>query len=270
MIKAILSDFDGTLVDKQETFDPAVPNLISKLKEKNVSFSLATGRSYYGSVEKIVDQLGVQGPHVVHGGAVIYDSSKKKRLFYEPLSSNSSAKIAKYLGENKTVFALEKSNAVYYSQDINIPYYMRWSPIKKMTELTDYDDSIKILVMTSVNTIREEDANRHKKNMESMCHDISIVQFKIEDKYGFDITSEKATKHTAVLKFTELFNLRKEELVGIGDNYNDYPLFTACGYKIAMGNAPKELKDIADCVVPKTEDGGMKEALEHVLSLVTE
>jgi hypothetical protein len=56
--------------------------------------------------------------------------------------------------------------------------------------------------------------------------------------------------------------------VAIGDGHNDYPLFTACGYKIAMGNAPSELKDIADLVVPPTHEGGMKQALEHIISLL--
>jgi hydroxymethylpyrimidine pyrophosphatase-like HAD family hydrolase len=32
-----------------------------------------------------------------------------------------------------------------------------------------------------------------------------------------------------------------------------------------MGNAPKELTEIADFVAPSTSDGGMRIALEHTL-----
>ena len=54
-------------------------------------------------------------------------------------------------------------------------------------------------------------------------------------------------------------------MVGMGDSYNDYPLFTACGYKIAMGNAPDELKEIADFIAPTVENNGTVVALEHLI-----
>ena len=101
--------------------------------------------------------------------------------------------------------------------------------------------------------------------MTKSCKDISILKIKIIN-FGLDITSEKATKHTAVLEYERLLNIPRQQIVAIGDGYNDYPLFTACDYKIAMENAPQELKEIADFIAPTVDNNGTEVALQHIIS----
>ena len=45
-------------------------------------------------------------------------------------------------------------------------------------------------------------------------------------------------------------------MIGLGDGYNDIPLLSVCGFKVAMENAPEELKEIADVIVPIVEQDG--------------
>ena len=77
-IKAILCDFDGTLVDGSYKYSLTTKNLINKIVKKGVRFSLATGRAYYGTIENIVNTLDIKGIHILHGGGLIYDSENKK------------------------------------------------------------------------------------------------------------------------------------------------------------------------------------------------
>lgn len=69
-------------------------------------------------------------------------------------------------------------------------------------------------------------------------------------------------KLLALLEYSKLINLDPQHIVGVGDSYNDYPLLTACGYKVAIGNSPAELKEIADLVVGTQEDDGVVGVLE--------
>jgi len=50
---------------------------------------------------------------------------------------------------------------------------------------------------------------------------------------------------------------------GIGDNYNDLPLFREVAHKIAVGNAPEEVRQEADYVCRHTFGRGFLEAVEH-------
>jgi hydroxymethylpyrimidine pyrophosphatase-like HAD family hydrolase len=63
-IKAILCDFDGTLIDEKGRYLPGVKILIKKILDKNIRFSLATGRAYYSSIKKIEKELDIKGIHI--------------------------------------------------------------------------------------------------------------------------------------------------------------------------------------------------------------
>ena len=58
-------------------------------------------------------------------------------------------------------------------------------------------------------------------------------------------------------------------MVAVGDSYNDLPMLEACGFSIAMGNAPPEVKDAAEFVAPSVAEDGLAIAInEYVLPRV--
>ena len=60
--------------------------------------------------------------------------------------------------------------------------------------------------------------------------------------------------------------MNPSNIVAVGDSYNDLPMLEACGLSVAMGNAPPEVKSIADFVVPSVENDGLAVAInDHVL-----
>ncbi len=263
-IKAILCDYDGTLVDKNGQYLPEVKILIKKILKKNIRFSLATGRAYYSSIEKIEKELGIQGVHILHGGAMIFNSITNKILFLQSISNESTTKIIQYLLTQKLIFSLEAKNHVYASEILKGS--LHYQDIFNET-LNDYkykEKILKIVIYAKANKLSEETISFHLNNLQKSCSDISANRFNFFDFFGADITSEKATKHTAVLEYLKILNFFSNEVVAIGDGHNDYPLFTACGFGIAMSTAPKELKDIANLVVPSVEDGGIIEALKYI------
>jgi len=263
-IKAILSDVDGTLADYDSNILPGVKPAIKKLQDKGVRFSLATGRAYYSNVKKIESYLNIKGIHILQGGAMIFDSLNDKILLQETISSESVKKIIQYLISKHLMFSIEALNNVYISKifkENNFYAEAKNEPIEKFK----FDKKVfKMVIYARVNKLTEEQISAHKKNLQKIIADISIQFFAHDGFFGADITSEKATKHTGVLEYLKFLNLSPDEVVAIGDGYNDYPLFTASGFGIAMANAPKELKEISKLIVPEVNEGGMIEALDYI------
>jgi hydroxymethylpyrimidine pyrophosphatase-like HAD family hydrolase len=54
-------------------------------------------------------------------------------------------------------------------------------------------------------------------------------------------------------------------MIGVGDGHNDLPLFEACGFRVAMGNADEELKKLADYIAPSVEDDGIVDVIEKFI-----
>ncbi len=263
-IKAILCDFDGTLVDENGQYLSEVKILIKKILNKNVRFSLATGRAYYSAVKRIEKELGIQGTHILHGGAMIFDSIDNKTLFLQAISNESTAKIIQYLLTQKLIFSLEEKTHVYVSEKVKGSLHYPDILNQNLSEYKNNKQILKMVIYARANMLDEKEINFHLDNLQKSCSDISAIRFNFFNFFGADITSEKATKHTAVLEYLKILNLTPDEVVAIGDGPNDYPLFTACGFRIAMATAPKELKEIANLVVPSVGDGGIVEALKYI------
>ncbi len=263
-IKAILCDFDGTLVDSNVQYFPEVKTLIKKIQDKNVRFSLATGRAYYSSIRRIEKELGFQGIHILHGGAMIFDSIANKILFLQAISNESTAKIVQYLLTQKLIFSIEAKSRVYVSEVVKGSLHYPDILNRTLDEYKKSEQILKMVIYAKANRLSEESISFHLDNLQKSCSDITAMKFNFFNFFGADITSGKATKHTAVLEYLKILNLTPDEVVAIGDGHNDYPLFTACGFGIAMAAAPKELKEIAGLVVSEVTDGGMVEALEYI------
>lgn len=73
-------------------------------------------------------------------------------------------------------------------------------------------------------------------------------------------------KQFGVEQMLRCADLSDRRVLVIGDGTNDIPLFAAAGsegVKVAMGNSPGELKDLANWVAPSVEDHGFAVAMER-------
>jgi hydroxymethylpyrimidine pyrophosphatase-like HAD family hydrolase len=82
---------------------------------------------------------------------------------------------------------------------------------------------------------------------------IQVVDAGVDKQYGVE----------QMLRYADLSDCYP---LKIGNGWNDFALFDAAGgrgIKVAMGNAPGELKDLADWVAPSVEDHGFAVAMER-------
>jgi hypothetical protein len=79
------------------------------------------------------------------------------------------------------------------------------------------------------------------------------------------ITNKESSKESGVKYIQNKLGIFKEESIGIGDMFNDLPLFKAVGLKVAMGNGTDELKKQADVVAPTLKEDGVAWLIEKFL-----
>ena len=73
------------------------------------------------------------------------------------------------------------------------------------------------------------------------------------------------SKAQALRRLCALQNIPLENTVVIGDYYNDIDLMRAAGHAVAVGNAPTEVKLVADEVVSSCRSGGVGEYLYSLI-----
>ena len=80
--------------------------------------------------------------------------------------------------------------------------------------------------------------------------------------YFCEITNNEAKKSCAVKFLSNLWGIKKEEILAIGDQNNDIELLKSGGIAVAMGNGTPELKSCADFVTDTIENDGFAKAVE--------
>ena len=87
-----------------------------------------------------------------------------------------------------------------------------------------------------------------------------------KDNY-LEVTAKHVSKEHALLEVAKYYDLPLEQVMTIGDNFNDSPMLALAGLGIAMGNAPEGVKETANLVTASNDEHGVAQAIrEHVLN----
>ncbi len=259
--KVIASDFDGTLAGVDWQISSKVSNSIQQWISQGNHFSISTGKQYK-HIQHECKRLNLTDPQIVRGGTEIVDPQTGKIIYSEYFKSKDLKKLIQILLESKYPFTAEKGSILYtltgepFAEVPDVTY-------KKISEMP-YEDIAKIVIWTD--SLEEKSIEDFvKNNINGKISSVEVVKSYSPYSKNWQITSKKATKYTAVFELSKLLHINPQQIVGIGDSYNDYPLLAACGYKVAMGNAPDELKHIADFIAPSYEDDGVSIVIDKLL-----
>ncbi len=246
--KAVIADVDGTLFAPSEMPSPRpsekLMEAVRKISEMGVIFSIASGRSL-SWIEEIIKGFDLKTPIILDNGARIYDCKSKKYIWESLLLKKISQQIIAMLAQDKTLRIIVNDSG---------------RRLEDISQISDWKLS-KILVL-GVTPAKAEDLHQQLKMIPNI-HVTKSVSGTGEKSQSVHVTNFDATKQVAVGKLLEILRLKKEEVIGIGDSYNDFPLLMACGLKVAMRNAVPEIKEIADYIAPSYEEEGVVEVLER-------
>jgi len=91
-----------------------------------------------------------------------------------------------------------------------------------------------------------------------------------DSKFAIHITDPSINKGSSLIKVAADIGVKPKQILAIGDSENDLEFLSVAGTKIAVSNADKELKNIADYVTKKAHGNGVKEAIEKYIPQILE
>ena len=243
MIQAAVLDLDGTLIGPDEKLSEKVAFAVSQISQR-IPVSIATGREAAHAID-YARQLGLSAPQISDGGATILDPSGGRHLWNAPLRPGLAWEIINALHATGTDFI-----ATHPQGSGTVPSQLPEEGIIRVSAL-DMD---------------EPGADVVAHRFQSIV-DLSLVKVYLpyNDLWAVDFTASGVDKAAATLKLGQMIGVDAESMVAAGDSYNDLPLMRLCGLSIAMGGAPKELKEVADFVAPTVEEDGLAVAIEEFI-----
>ena len=209
---------------------------------KLLPVAIATGREAADTI-KFARQLGLTSPQICDGGATILDPASGRSVWTDPLPPTDAREIIQSLHAEGTAFIATHPGG----------------SIREFSRITHWN-----LTRVSALDLDEQTADRMVESFISN-HALHVVKVFLpyNDLWAVDFTSSEVDKAAAALNLAQMIGVDTRNMVAAGDSYNDLLLLRLCGFGIAMGDAPDELKAIADYLAPPVEEDGLAVAIEE-------
>ena len=83
------------------------------------------------------------------------------------------------------------------------------------------------------------------------------------DPRNLEICPANVSKGAALRQLAGFLAIKPEQIMAVGDNYNDLSLFEVAGLSVAMGNAPELVQQQAQVVTKSNSESGVAWAVYH-------
>ena len=255
-------DIDGTTVNHEGELSPAVYDAVRDVVDAGHHVTIATGRAIVGTLP-VLERLGLtSGYAVCANGAVTLRLDEGLDQGYEIVEAVTfdPAPALLMLREHfpTALVAVEelgvgfKVTAPFPDGELDgSPRIVAWEELMSspVTRLTLRDPS---------STSEEFIATTERIGLHGVGYAVGWSAW-------LDITPEGVSKGAALEAVRRRLGVEPMDTVAVGDQRNDLEMLRWAAHGVAMGNAPEEVKAIANAVTGDVDDDGLVPVLRALL-----
>lgn len=260
MIKLIVSDIDGTLVNNKKEIPDSFWRIFKLIKEKDIRFCVASGRQMQ-SLEKLFEPIISEIGFVSDNGAFV--KFQEQELYEIPITDNikpilDACEQIKNIGVvvcgKKRAYIKTNSESIFQEIVRHYPSYQR------VTDFSTIDDTVfKISICD-----KETSKINSYPQLKHFSKDFNVV---ISGNFWLDITHQKVNKGLALRELQKIWNISPDETLVFGDQMNDIEMMQVAKFSYAMKNAEPEVKKIASFVTEYDNNNeGVMKKIEELLT----
>lgn len=258
MIKAIISDIDGTLLNKKLAYTTRLKEAVQAAQAQGTIFTLATGRMYV-SAKQAVQGLPIQAPIICYNGAYIREFDSDKVLTQQCLDIEAADKILTACKQNNWHVQYYINDALYCAADSEL--IRRYAKLTGVEHTVLGDDFYTAQAHISKILLIEED-----KDIFAIRGQLQQTGAKVDftsSKPSFlEIVPQGVSKGAAIKYLGAHLGIDIQDIMAVGDSFNDLEMLQTVGHGVAMGNAEPEVQKAARYITASNDDDGLAKAIE--------
>lgn len=264
--KLLVLDLDGTLTNAKKEITPNTLHTLIQAQEQGARIILASGRPTYG-VAPLAEtlQLSKYGGYVLsyNGGEII--DWKTKELMYKNLLNHA---VLPYLYEcaQKNQFAILSYEGEYVlTEHPDDEYVIKEAKLNgmKTKKVENFLAAIKhpiakCLIVGEPNrlAILEKEMYGHLKEQMGVFR---------SEPYFLELVPKGIDKAQSLAVLLKEIGMTKDEMIAIGDGFNDLSMIRFAGLGVAMANAQEVVKENADYITLSNEEDGVAHVVNEFI-----
>ena len=273
-VRLIAIDIDGTLLDSEFKIPDANLSALRRACDSGVEVVLVTGRRHTFALP-IAHMLGFDVWLISSNGAVTRSISGEP-FHRDLLPASTARKLLAYMdqfrGNAVLTFDVETKGALVLERTDELTLSIqRW--LEKNSAYIDYvipmenalvTDPVQLMFCGTVARMREAEIHLKKGAMD---HEITVLktEYPKRDLSMFDVLNYGCSKGHALERWARHRGIERNQVMAIGDNYNDLEMLSFAGIPVIMGNASDEMKQTGYAVTLSNDQAGVAAAVGEYL-----
>lgn len=275
-IRLLAVDIDGTLLNPQFQISESDMAALHRAHQEGVEIVLATGRRHMFALS-IAQQLGFDLWLFSSNGAITRSLSGEtfhRDLLPAPICRKLCLAMKQFRGNMVLTFDVEGKGAVVLEdmRELN-ESIQRW--LEKNLQYIDFvipleksltTDPVQAMFCGKIERMQQARAALTASGLEK---DITVLrtEYPGRDLSIVDVLNQGCSKGHALERWANYRGIPREQVMAIGDNYNDIEMLAFAGLPFIMGNASEELRGKGWAVTRSNDQNGVAAAIEQVLGI---
>lgn len=251
----IALDVDGTILGFDGSLSPAVVAAVRRVSASGVPVTIATGRSMHATLP-VCAELGLaDGMAVCSNGAVTVDVAAGIPVDVMTFDATESVRF----------FADHVPDALLAVEQLGVGYRVtgEFPPgeLDGMITVVDHDALLDGPVTRLV--ARMPNGDRGEFFELARAAGLRGVDYAIGFSAWLDFMPEGISKASGLTTVCGKLGVHAADVLAVGDGHNDVEMLAWAGRGVAMGQAPDDVKAVADEVCGAVEEDGLVEVLDR-------
>jgi len=278
-IRVLAVDIDGTLTDPQFHISTRDIAALRAAHRAGIKIILATGRRYDHAMP-IARQIDIPLLLMSSNGALVR-SSEGETLFAERLEAATARRLIRHMDDfrgnavitfdrhgnapRNDCLVMERADELNQSisrwMETNRPYIKFVVPLENALS---GEDPLQAMYCGTIERMAE--AGQRLKEFD-LISEVTVLktQYDHRDLCILDILNRECSKGHALRRWAQEEGVQREQIMAIGDNYNDLEMLEFAGVAVVMGNASEDLKRAGFRVTGSNAESGVALVLEELL-----
>jgi len=284
MIKLLALDLDGTTLNSHGIVPEANREAIRAAEDRGVLVTIATGRRFRDA-QPIGLNLELNAPLITHNGGLLKYAQSMETVAYSLLTTERALEIVelgKRLGGDALVSTDPHGRGTLLYDRVSadnrpLQKYISWATtlhgdeadrsvghVPALEDVLHEHDIVHISFSGTCAAMYELQARLTETLGDSVT--VLATVYPSRDFTLLDILPPDASKGFGVAKLAGIHSIPADQVMAIGDNFNDLEMLEFAGTPVVMGNADPELLERGEFYTTLSNDeGGVAAAIERFI-----
>lgn len=262
--KLLVLDLDGTLTNAKKEITPRNKEILIQAQQQGTRLILASGRPTYG-IAPLASQLQMnlfEGYILSYNGGKIIDW-KTHEILYSNVLPNVVIPQLYECAKRNGLAILTYDNEYIVTENPENEYVEKEAFLNKMQirKTNDFLADIRLPLPKCLIVGNPEKLIAVESELSILLQ--GTINVYRSEPYFLELVPPGIDKAQSLAVLLERLNMKREEMVAIGDGYNDLSMIKFAGLGVAMANAQEPVKKAADYITLSNEEDGVAATVER-------